>query len=201
MHENDINYFDANGFMAPYGENGVLFTTEYIFLRRLAGATTAHLSSVALEAIETTLQPPSDGEPLSHDNMTAIVSISRYFGFSFHKQYFHRDWWWRAHPRDIFFYLYMMGGVARAVSYVGLWFTVLSMVVSCLSRQTVSNGDLDTDSKLLAWLRCEAAGWSRLSRLLEKLNGCTWNKIFNIYFRDENNPIRVYANEIYGGKV
>lgn len=201
MHENDTAYIDVNGFMAPYGENGVLFTTEYVYLRRIAGISASHLSSVALEAIETTLKEPADGEPLSHDNMTAIVSLSRFYGFDYHKTYFHRDWWWRIHPRDVFFYLYMMGGMYRVISYLGLWFTALSMVISCLSRQTVSSGDLDTDSKLLAWLRCEAAGWHKFSRLLEKLNGCTWNVIFNIYFRDPENPIRVIANEVYGGKV
>ena len=199
-YETDILYANDSGFMPPYGENGVLFTTEYVFLRNLTKRSTNAFSSVGMEAIKTTLAP-SDVDKLSHDNMTAIVCLSKHYGFEFHKHYFHREWWWRLHPRDIFFYLYMKGGVARLFSFFGIWITVISMVVSALSTQKVANGDLDTDSKILAWLRCEAAGWFKLGLLIKyiikKRNNASLYDIFNVYFRkDKSNPIMKLAKEV-----
>lgn len=202
MYEAHFKFFDVNGFMPPYGENGVLFTAEYIFLRRVLNVSTLELSSVVMESIDVTLAP-SDRDKLSHDNMTAIICLSKFYGFDYHKHYFHREWWHRAHPKDIGFTLYNMNLFTRVLSIPFMVVLIADMLLECFKTTRVNNGDLDTDGKLLAWLRCQAMGWNTLQKvceyLLRKRNNASWNDIFMIYFRkDTNNPIVELANKAYG---
>jgi hypothetical protein len=188
--------------MPPYGENGVLFTTEYIYLRQMAKLDTLSLQTIVVEAIDTTIAPPSDGERLSHDNMTAIICASKFYGLNYHKKYFHRDWWWRAHPKDIGFSLYNLNLFTRILSIPFMVVLIADMFISCGSGKRVSNGDLDTDGILLSWLRCKAMKWHTIEKiclfLLKKRNNCGWKEIFMIYFRkDYNNPIVKLVDKLY----
>lgn len=197
-YENHNQFFNSDGDMYPYGENGVLFTTEYAFLRDLYDGSGSESIPRLILSIEHILKP--DREPLSHDNMTAIVCASHRYGFEYHKTYFHREWWWRAHPKDIFFYLYMKGGIAKCFGLLGLWFTILSGLGSCWSRAQ-SNGTLDTDGKLLHWLRIQACGWTFIGKIseiiLNKRHGLGWDDIFSIYFHQKDHPNKELAREIY----
>lgn len=197
-----INVITVDGFMPPYGENGVLFTAEYIYLRQMAGLNTLGLQTMAVEAIDVTLDPQPDGEPLSHDNMTAIICLSKYYGLNYHKKYFHRDWWWRAHPKDIGFSLYNLNLFTRILSLPFMLILIGDMFLACASGKRVSNGDLDTDSILLAWLRCKYMKWQTIEKiclfLLKKRNKCGWKEIFMVYFRkDYNNPIVKLVDKLY----
>ena len=200
-YETDLLHVDDSGFMPPYGENGILFTAEYIILRDELRADKMSLETLGMLAIDTTLAP-SDRDRLSHDNMTAIVCLSHVLGFAYHKKYFHREWWWRAHPRDVFFYLYMMGGIPRLISLLGIWFTILDGLLTCFHWKRNKDGSLDTDGKLLVLLKCKALKLKRLEKLctflLKKGNNCGWKTIFGIYFRqDHSNPILRLAEIIY----
>ena len=200
-YETDLLHFDNSGFMSPYGENGVLFTAEYIVLRDNLRNDKVSLETVGVQAIETTLAP-SDRDKLSHDNMTAIVCLSHFLGLSYHRKYFHREWWWRAHPRDIFFYLYMKGGISRFFSLFGIWFTILDGLFTCFHWKRNKDGSLDTDGKLLVWLKFKSLKLHRLEKLctflLKKGNNCGWITIFGIYFRqDRSNPILRLAEITY----
>lgn len=203
MYEKDsdiIMVVDNNGFFPPYGENGVLFTTEFIYLRRSANLSTDGFKTLVVDAIEATLAPGRDR--LSHDNMTAIIAASVHYNMEYHKKYFHRDWWWRAHPKDIGFSLYNLNWFTRILSLPFMLILLGDMFLACGSGKRVNNGDLDTDGKILAWLRCKSMGWSHVEKiclfLLKKRNNCGWKEIFMIYFRkDMSNPILQLVNKIY----
>jgi hypothetical protein len=196
--ETDIKYYDSNGFMAPHGENGVLFTAEYARLRQMTGKPPLFPNGDVRLPIEVTLSPGRD--PLSHDNMTAIVCLSKQFNLGYEKNLFHREWWRRLHPRDIIFYLYMKGGILGALAKPFLFITILSGLYACYHKQETGK-TLDTDGKLLHWLRVETCDW-KLTRkissfILEDRHNMTWDDIFKIYFKEWDNPIRVIAGEYY----
>lgn len=179
-------WFDDKGYMSPYGENGVLFTSEYLHLN-----SDFYVQMHMKNAIEAALVDYNDF--LSHDNWTGIVCASKLLGLSYHKNLFARDFWRRLHPRDIGFYLYL-----KFDFKVFLIPTILAMLWACYSKQQ-TNGTLDTDGKILAWLRLHHIKIPLLNKLLENIllsrHNATWYDIFLIYFKDTEHPI---LKELYG---
>lgn len=184
--------------MEPNGENGVLFTAEYCVLQHTVN--NFHLEPEdAITAIEEALRY-TDGQRLSHDNMTGIVCLSTIQGLSYHRKYFHRDWWWRIHPRDIIFYLNAMGGVGWVLGFPFLPLLWLIQLITCASTALASTGELDTDGKILVLIRNLAMGWTINHKLCTWIlwyrNRKTWGDIFAIYFKDPKHPNTRLARRI-----
>ena len=196
-------WFDSNWHMQPQGENGVLFTAYYMAMvvkehyfwywdiNAVDRNTTAILAALKY----------TKGEPLSHDNMTGIVCISKSFKLNYHKRLCHRDWHRRLHPRDVAFYLYAKHRWLKPLTSI----TMISMVWACWHKQ-ISNGVLDTDGKLLAWLRFETFDWKWTRRLctyiIKKRHGKNWADLFQIYFGgySMDHPNIILSRKLYGGK-
>lgn len=196
--KNDIDYFDEFFMMQPQGENGILFSAEYARLQKIANNIDIPKHKIRV-AIDRALFE-TKGHPLSHDNMTAIVCLSKQFSLEYHKSYAHRDFARRLHPRDISFYLICMGGIARFFGMLLSPILVISMVYACWHKKQ-SMGVLDSDGKILAWLRIETLNLSLLRYICKKVlkfrHGLDWSDIFDIYFRDEKHPNRRLAKRIY----
>ena len=181
-------WYDENGGMSPYGENFVLFTCYFEHL-------TLNLPrELVKKAIETAIADMNDY--LSHDNWTAIVCLSKLYGFDYHEKLLTRDAWRRIHPRDIGFYLFM-----KYEYRILLLPTVLSMLYAVWHKQ-ITNDTLDTDGKLLSWLRLHHMNMPWLNKLLAKIlvkrHNATWADIFKIYFRKEEHPIVLVGSILYG---
>lgn len=192
----DKEWFNMRYHMLPYGENGVLFSAYYAKLIQLREGNICPLQ--AKTAIDCAIKD-TEGEPLSHDNMTGIVCLSEMAGLDYHKTYKHRDWKRRAHPRDVAFYLYAKSKLFAPLLII----TVISMLWACWHKKQSENV-LDTDGKLLAWLRFETYNW-RLTRwlctyIIKKRHGLNWDGIFKIYFgrHGNNHPNIRHSGRIYG---
>jgi len=185
----DQDYFDKNWHMEPHGENGVLFTAYYSHL-----ATEELIDSDKAElAIEAAFAQTE--HPLSHDNMTGIVCLSKMYDLDYHKKFTHKDWKRRAHPRDVAFYLYAKCPILRPLTVL----TILSMFWACWHKQQ-SMGVLDTDGKLLSWLRCKSFGWTLTEKMCTAIikyrHNLNWSDIFKIYFRNDAHPNVRISREI-----
>ena len=155
-----MRWFDDNYLLYPFGENGILFTSEFFTLKKLLGRLSERDKFLAKQAIESQRVSPSEFRAISeeinsHDNHTGIVCLSYLVGFDYHKRFFWKHWWRRIHPRDIVFYLYLKGGLSRSIASLLMWIPSLAMIISCAQNYKVRNGRriLKTDGKLLAWLR------------------------------------------------
>ena len=199
-----MEYFDKDNLIAPFGENGILFAAEYFRLRKMNNVDLPTDKEKAMKAIQSqqksfTWLQALDGEPNSHDNHTAITSLSYQFGLDYHKQYFYRDWTHRIHPRDIGYYLYLRFGAKKYLSFL-LVPTIISMIISC-RYYIEKNGYPATSTKLLTWLRIETLDMKITRKIctymINKSFG-SWYELFNIYFRkDQNHPIVIQAKKLY----
>lgn len=202
------NWFDENGLMNPYGENGILFTTEYLALKsRTKIDVGAEIK--ARDAINFILTKNrkdirwTDGDGTwSHDNHTALVCASKILNMKLHKKFFYYQWWRRAHPRDFIFYMWASGGLLGLIGFSLLWIHTIIVVITCLSTKKAKNGALDTDGKLLAWLRTRSFNMPITKFLIDKAiqknrAAGSWKKVFQIYFGDPNHPNRNFPDYIY----
>jgi hypothetical protein len=195
----DIDFFDDKWHMAPFGENGVLFTAYYACMMRLRlrpdqwEAFKAANRIKVIQAISETLLDTNDY--LSHDNMTGIVCLSELFNLAYHKKLFHKHWWRRLHPRDIGFYLF-----AKTKIKLFLAPTFLAMFYACWHKQE-SMGNLDTDGKLLSWLRINTYDMTLMDQTCREIlytrHNLDWDDIFDIYFLDETHPLRRHSKAVY----
>lgn len=206
-------YFNEFHEMEPLGENGVLHTAYYLHLQFITPP--YHMSVDPRPAIEHALTYTA-GDHLSHDNYTGIVCMSNTFGFDFHKRSFARSWHRRWHPRDIFFYNYLKGGLWRVLSIFLMPFMLtffIDGILTTLNSGLATNGIPNTTGKLLYWLRCQtmiASGsllfkiYFKLLTLILKRKNQTYADIFEIYFTNrvdgnKEHPIIALARSIYGG--
>ena len=194
---NDCDYFNSYWHMQPQGENGVLFSAEYAQLLKLRGRDN-EITQFQAGLACFTAERKTQEHPLSHDNATAIVCLSKQFGLHYHKRLTMRDWKRRLHPRDICFYLYAKYPILKPLLIV----TIISMIVAVYHKKQ-SNGVLDTDGKLLAWLRFTTFDWSLTNRLcsyiLKKRHNLDWADIFYIYFQNysKDHPNIRHSKRIY----
>jgi hypothetical protein len=206
-------------------ENGILFTLEAFLLGILLsgrGSTFNYYSKRFVDLCDLWLaddnlpgyfyQTPfgmldSEGrlEPTSHDNLTAIVAGSYFFGDldtvkSVWKylvsHYFTYDVTVNfkriMHPRDVVLYGAMAGSI---ICKLLLPLVVLSNIISCSKEPGVTSG------KLLAWVRntCYFDSWVmkvghvintwQINRQYE--NG--WVDVFKVYFPQEGHPVPKFA--------
>jgi hypothetical protein len=186
-------FFMDNGEMSPFGENGCLFAFDYAMLygnhqRFLNAVSGVYVDDLHLQAGD---------NPWSHDNHTGFVAASSILGFYFHRKYFYKYWWRRAHPRDIFFYLFMTIGNPNRPGLLGLlllptWFFT---ILSCfrVSEQRSTGG------KLAFWrlLSVNAPLVRRICTYIvtKKVGG--WKRVYEIYYKDPSHPNRLAADYLY----
>jgi len=193
-------WYDNKHWMKPGGENGVLFSAVHAVARDKAGKAPIEVEAPGLVYLAIDNAIEDTGDRLSHDNVTGIVAYSKLFGHDYHREYFHRDWWYRLHPRDIGFYLFNLSRFGKVLSVPFLPILVGSMIWACWHKQ-ITNGTLDTDGKQLAWLRVVSLEWNWLHDLLTKIVNKRhggWYNVFLIYYRSSEHPIVKLIGEIYG---
>lgn len=156
MIKNYDDYFDSNWHMKPYGENGVLFTAYYLALQNFPIEHRSHAKK-AIEAHKRadggwySVQDPN----MSHDNMTAVVCLSRAYNLEYHKQPSLISLRTMLHPRDLIFYHLIAEKFYSPLLWLLYPICFMAQLVSCLSKYKVRNDQkiLKTDGKLLTWLR------------------------------------------------
>lgn len=211
MNSKDLKYFESDWRMKPGGENGVLFTAEYLALLGYPEEWRDKAQKAINHHIHSNGRWCTPNEPtLSHDNFTAIVCLSKGYGFEYHKDIFRKELiHTMLHPRDFIFYLRVC---EQWYSFVGLLLYPLSLLAqmhSCVTdykRRTRNGQDLvfiKTDGKLLTWLRCKTFKLGVTSYICTKIINAktkyfgSWKKCFEIYFQDQSHPNRNMPEENY----
>lgn len=210
-------FFDDRGLLGPHGENDIVYTAEYYALVLLASNYKTRMERIlkpdlirALESlvVERGAFLSSDSsEPWSHDNHTALISISQIYNLEYHTKFFWEGWWRRMHPRDLIFYIHSLGGFRGLLALPFIPLLSLIMILGALPSYKKIDGQLvlATDGKLLSWLRLQTGNYPLTSRIynyiIKKRYG-SWCNIFSVYFKDPEHPNNVYSRLIYmpGGR-
>jgi len=198
-------YFDNKGFMAPFGENGILFTSENYALRKKSGLNMDDIETQAHKSINHVMNKGGtdiifgdEKDTWSHDNHTGFVCLSRNRGDNKHRKFFYKQWWRRAHPRDWIFFWWIRGGLTGGIAELFLWIHTLIVLQTCYSSKLATNGKLDTDGKILAWLRVNSFDMPITKKIInwaiDRHGG--WKEVFIVYF-GLNHPNSQYSEEVY----
>lgn len=202
-------FINEKGLVAPFGENSVLFTAEYVILSLKEGKDPELLRSMMVSAIESYRKEDGhlefdEKEGFSHDNRTAVVCISKILGMNYHTEEKFKHWKQYMHPRDIVFYNYLKGGWRKLLATFFMWMPILDMIFTCASTYKVRNGKriVKTDGKLLAWVRLHTVEMKLVSKICTYLLSKnmffkTWKNVFNIYFTDFAHPINHFHYKNY----
>jgi hypothetical protein len=205
-------YFNENGLLGPHGENDVVFTAQYYTLVLLASngspLVRENLRGKLTAAIDSLLASPkhfassAEGQPWSHDNHSALISVSQIYGLKYHTTFFYKYWWRRVHPRDLIFYIHSLGGIWRLLALPFIPLLSLIMILGAFPKYKNIDGQLvlATDGKLLSWLRLHTGNFPLTKRVYDyiiRVNYGSWTTIFGTYFRDVNHPNNIYARKIY----
>ena len=200
------DYADSDGFLLPSGENGILFNVTFLLLqdlifKRLSVEQASLKENITLDSIYHTLMrgrkvgqlyASGNGEPFSHDNMTAMAVFKSAYGEKvdlFSSQPFHR-----IHPRDLIFYAYCSGGVLRLLSLPFLPLLFIIMFITLIPQnETLWDGRVvkRTSGLILVLLRAHILKFKWFINFVNfvvlKFHG-GWYNIFKIYYIEENHP-------------
>jgi len=209
--------YDDRGFMKPWGENGLLFTTENLVLEMKDGnqdkidystLMTCKAITNVFDGFDITYGDENGN--WSHDNHTALLCASYILDLQIEDKFLYKGWYRRIHPRDLGYYLYLFYtsklpklGVISTLLRVLLIPTAIAMMVSCYQQTKVRNGVTfnKTDGKLLAWLRFNTVRMPLVERictyLIERnpIFG-SWKNVFTIYFGADH-PNSNFDEEVY----
>lgn len=205
----DTGYFDEFGLLNPHrGEkstNGILFLAEYLILvqQYLKEGYQPYMSDFLRATLSMEQRPGEfsqtpwvliDTDRASHDNVTAIASITKRYGMH---TYARINVWKYPHPRDFFFYLWLQ---RNFFGWLFLWVPAIAMIFSCLRRYKADNGKEDTDGKLLCFVRLHCTHMPITNKICTALlkhhyGERYWSHLFSIYFEDPQHPIRLAAWE------
>ena len=196
--------FDKNWHMKPWGENGVLFTAYYLALLNYP----AEWRGMAKKAIEAHRKPDgsrySKEDPnMSHDHMTAVVWLSRAYGFSYHKNLSTVDFRTMVHTRDLIFYHLMAEKWYSKLLWLLYPICFIAQMTSCLTKYKTRKGIklLKTDGKLLTWLRVKTfklriTNFFCKEALVMNEEFGSFQNCFKIYFGEEH-PNSTMPKEFY----
>ena len=207
-------FFDNRGLLGPHGENDIVYTSQYYILVLLASSPEKrpflkeYYSSSLIKALESlrvgrgAFQSDDSKEPFSHDNFTALISISQVYGLEYHTKFFWKGWWRRAHPRDVIFYIHSLGGFRGILALPFIPLLSLIMLIGALPSYKNIDGQLvlATDGKLLSWLRLQTGNYPLTKRVYDSIISYrygSWSKIFRTYFREPGHPNNIYSQKIY----
>lgn len=205
-------WIDKNGLMEPTGENGSLYTVEYLLLcrnyRKLVFRDkyfiTKTLESIVLDLFKYIFRvennPTSENptEPFSHDNMTGILSLSYILDRKYHKKFFYKYWWRRIHPRDLGYYLYLYNPLFKPL----LLITSIAMIISCFPSYKIIDGAIvpRTDGKILSWIRLNTVRMpitAKICTWLIKKQFGSWKNVFSTFFKDKEHPNNFFEKSVY----
>jgi len=196
-------WFDVDGFMKDldiheHTENGILFQL-YFYLALLQNYDEKSILGLIFiqyvgklkitwkDAYYKTPRPSSEKDYASHDNMSAIMFGSYFFGWSCHT---------RAnlfpsllqgkymHPRDIILYGYLRNKLFYPLLCIPFVIMLWSLLVS-----------RDPGTTMLWWMRVECGPLPRFKRTFYKIMNhlyTDWQKeVIGVYFKQPINPINV----------
>jgi len=209
-------YYMVNPDKKLRSENGILFSLEYLLLNN------DKIDFMRFNMLVASLRTEKKGfyqqtpfgmvdngkkEPMSHDNLTAIMAGSYYYGnhvvirevWDYLKDHYftydsETNFRRIMHPRDIIFYGALAGNI---VCRLLLPFVLLTNYITCRKAQKHTSG------KLLAWVRNKCFYDSWVMKLSTKLNNLQirrmysrgWITVFGIYFHQMGNVIASKAVE------
>jgi hypothetical protein len=195
-------FFDDDYLMSPFGPNGILFTAEYCLLsdKDLTALQVDQVIGVYYDR-KTDSFFDSDGFQISHDNYTAIMCLSKLYNLNYHKRF--RLGHQCLHPRDLFFYCWISEGFWHYVGLLFLWVPFLCMIESVLNTtyKTIDGHQvLETDGKLLTWLRINTFNMPLTKKLCDKIvkwKNYSYKFFFSVYFKpDHPNAILAFNKNI-----
>lgn len=211
-----MKYFDEYGLLqlspeAEITDNGILFLAEwYVLQEPVYPYTVYHRDRSKINQVikkhmttmgEFCQNPENRDDPASHDNLTAIMVLSKKCDLCWHKNI--KIWGVVWHPRDIIFYSLLRGRWYDRWAYCFRWLLGCIQLVSCLRKYKKRDHGtfIATDSKLLYFVRKSVVStWadSLCDRALKKHFGQEfWYQIFKTYFQDENHPNRILSEKLY----
>ena len=141
------------------------------------------------------------GSHFSHDNMTGLYCMNKNLtgGVSVLLPIFgwNKRMW--MHPRDVAFYFWAH---YPRFGLLFLWIASLAMIISCLqtykyrTEHGVKKKFRRTDGKLLTYLRCRSFDMHITFAICtwiikRKKEFGSWQRVAEIYFTDENHPLRM----------
>ena len=215
-----MSNFNEHGLLPPHGENDIVFTAEYWYLRhKLEPGTIWHhvnidvTASFIVKALMSQIKSrfPRElvsldrNERWSHDNHTAWLCLAKLIRPDWNMWAFPVDWKHRCHPRDLIFYGFIRYTKTQNSLSTLFWlllpFVSLTMIISCLDTRKAGNGILRTSGKLLAWLRMEAFPeefklTKKICDYIIKRRFGGWYEIFKIYFGEDHINTKL-AKELY----
>ncbi|NIO44437.1 MAG: hypothetical protein GTN36_02685 [Candidatus Aenigmarchaeota archaeon] len=200
----------------PFGENSILFFTEYCFLNNLLDNRYLDKKKKLIKQIHEELwfedkykDDINTIENWSHDNHTALLCLFKktYKRLPSYVEVFPVDFLYRTHPRDLIFYMYISNNkLLKFVSFWFLWVLSLTMIITCLQDYKYRNGlkILKTDGKILTWLRLQTVNMPITKWICNKIiehKWTNWYYVFRYYFQqDDNHPIVKTAKKAFHPK-
>lgn len=134
-------WFDKNGLMSPFGENGILFRAENDELNfRETGNKDLNSVNKALNYVfygDFWRDSPTTQEKWSHDNHKAVICMSKRNGLDYHKRMYWKDFHKMLHPKDLILFAWATGRWYSWLALPFLWFTTFNMVLTCLQDDKI----------------------------------------------------------------
>lgn len=191
-------YFNENNMLAPHGMNDILYTAHFQALTNYFSKgeikTLLDLHKKDREYVNSDF-----AGPISHDNFTAFICLSKLVSLPKHDFKPEHAWW---HPRDFIFYSYTSNNkVAQMFGFLLLWISCLIMIIGMWQENyKIIDGKkvLATDGKLLTWLRINTFNlpitkW--ICDYIVKKKYISYELFFSIYFKDKEHPNNVLISE------
>jgi len=172
-------------------ENEILFTAEYVLLRRLLGKE-CYFPFLGYAFY---MEEWQDGKHMSHDNRTGILAID-----SDHYPLYklaNRTW---LHPRDLVFWGYKKH---PRLFWPLLPIVCISNIISCAKTyKTHKDGrkELTTSGKMLAFVRNKSSNLELTHKVCtwfirRNKHFGSWTKVSKIYFPNKGHPIPILMSE------
>ena len=206
MNSKDLKWFNEDFALDPFGENGVLFTAEYLAFYNFPQEykdKVKKLIEIHLDSNNNWFNPDTL-DPLSHDNRTAIVILSIKYGFDYHKRVFEKSLIHSMlHPRDFIFYTIFSNNWYSIFFKPFYIISLLPQMYSCSNTYKIINGQRvhSTDGKLLIWLKCKSLKLKYTSKfcsyILRNFANLSWKEVFSIYFKNTNHPLNRMSGDWY----
>jgi hypothetical protein len=164
-------------------------------------------------------QTPDKVDSASHDNTTAMVSLSKWFGLDMHKQLKILGHYW--HPRDILYYSYCKGGWRKLIAWPFMWLHSFFMIFESMThyryiptfpaqvwglittfKWTPSVKLVKTDIELLDFIKFYTVKFPLTEKicnyfLKKRFGNKPYVGIFKTYFQDKDHPNNFWARRIW----
>lgn len=196
MREEFKPFFDENFTMSPWGEDNLLYSSEFAVL---SNEFTKEMTFKAIESYnhEGTFYINENNKTFSHDMLIGLVCLSKNKGFNYHN---HWQWFFGLHriqPWNVAFYLFIMDDFRHYLGLLLLPILSLYMTFNLLVHKYDENNVLQTSEQMLIWLMLNTVKMPLTRRLCDyivKKRVGSYYEYAKIYF-GETHPIPILMKE------